>query len=250
MAEAGGGRVAGEGSVMETWLQQAATPVEGIHPLLVPFENWIRGNPGVATVLTIVAVLVLGELLHRVVRHLILRFLEGVARQTPQKWDEALFDARLPQRLAWGVPLLVWYYGLLLVPFLPEDPLVVARRSSWRAWSSWWSGPSTPSWTESTGSTCRTPGPGSAPSRDSSRWPTSWGTWPGLILIVAILMDRSPLIFLSGLGAMTAVLLLVFRDTLLSLVAGIQITTNDLLGRATGSRCPSSRPMATWWTSP
>jgi miniconductance mechanosensitive channel len=36
-------------------------------------------------------------------------------------------------------------------------------------------------------------------------------------------------IFLSGLGAMTAVLLLIFRDTLLSLVAGVQITTNDLL---------------------
>jgi miniconductance mechanosensitive channel len=51
----------------------------------------------------------------------------------------------------------------------------------------------------------------------------------GLILIISILMDRSPLLFLSGLGAMTAVLLLVFRDTLLSLVAGIQITTNDLL---------------------
>ncbi|TVP78749.1 MAG: mechanosensitive ion channel family protein [Gemmatimonadales bacterium] len=51
----------------------------------------------------------------------------------------------------------------------------------------------------------------------------------GLILLIATLMDRSPLIFLSGLGAMTAVLLLVFRDTLLSLVAGIQITMNDLI---------------------
>ena len=51
----------------------------------------------------------------------------------------------------------------------------------------------------------------------------------GLILVIAVLMGRSPVIFLSGLGALTAVLLLVFRDTLLSLVAGIQITTNDLL---------------------
>jgi miniconductance mechanosensitive channel len=42
-------------------------------------------------------------------------------------------------------------------------------------------------------------------------------------------MDRSPVIFLSGLGAMTAVLLLVFRDTILSLVAGVQMTTNDLI---------------------
>ena len=38
-----------------------------------------------------------------------------------------------------------------------------------------------------------------------------------------------PLIFLSGLGAMTAVLLLIFRDTILSLVASAQITGNDMV---------------------
>lgn len=47
------------------------------------------------------------------------------------------------------------------------------------------------------------------------------------ILIISILVDKSPWVFLSGLGAMTAVLLLVFRDTLLSLVAGLQLTSNN-----------------------
>ena len=42
-------------------------------------------------------------------------------------------------------------------------------------------------------------------------------------------MDRSPLLFLSGIGAMTAVLLLVFRDTILSLVASVQLTGNDMI---------------------
>jgi len=46
---------------------------------------------------------------------------------------------------------------------------------------------------------------------------------------VAILLDRSPLIFLSGLGALTAVLLLVFKDTILSLVASVQIASNDMI---------------------
>lgn len=50
-----------------------------------------------------------------------------------------------------------------------------------------------------------------------------------LILIVSILLDRSPWVFLSGLGAMTAILILVFRDTLLSLVAGFQLTSNNLI---------------------
>ncbi len=51
----------------------------------------------------------------------------------------------------------------------------------------------------------------------------------GLILVVSIMIDRNPIIFLSGLGALTALILLLVRDTLLSLVAGVQITTNDLI---------------------
>lgn len=49
------------------------------------------------------------------------------------------------------------------------------------------------------------------------------------ILIVAVLVDRSPVILLSGLGAMAAVLILVFQDTLLSLVASVQISSSDIL---------------------
>ncbi len=49
------------------------------------------------------------------------------------------------------------------------------------------------------------------------------------ILIVATLIDRSPLILLSGLGAMAAVLMLIFQDTLLSLVASVQISSGDLI---------------------
>ena len=49
------------------------------------------------------------------------------------------------------------------------------------------------------------------------------------ILMVATLLDRSPLIMLSGLGAMAAVLMLVFQDTLLSLVASVQITSSDIV---------------------
>lgn len=49
------------------------------------------------------------------------------------------------------------------------------------------------------------------------------------ILSISILLNKSPWIFLSGLGAMTAVLLLIFRDTLLSLVAGFQLTTNNFI---------------------
>ena len=51
----------------------------------------------------------------------------------------------------------------------------------------------------------------------------------GGIVAVALLMDRSPLIVLSGLGAMSAVLMLVFKDTILSFTAGVQLSSNDML---------------------
>lgn len=51
----------------------------------------------------------------------------------------------------------------------------------------------------------------------------------GAIVIISALIDRSPLILLSGLGAMSAVLLLVFKDTLLSFTAGLQLASNDML---------------------
>ena len=47
--------------------------------------------------------------------------------------------------------------------------------------------------------------------------------------MVAALIDRSPLILLSGLGAMAAVLMLIFQDTLLSLVASVQISSSDII---------------------
>src|SRR5690606_37821887 len=49
------------------------------------------------------------------------------------------------------------------------------------------------------------------------------------ILVIAALIEQSPLLLLSGLGAMAAVLMLVFKDTILSLVASVQLNSNDML---------------------
>jgi len=50
-----------------------------------------------------------------------------------------------------------------------------------------------------------------------------------IVLIVATLVDRSPLLLLSGLGAASAVLMLIFKDTIMSFVAGVQLGSNDML---------------------
>lgn len=49
------------------------------------------------------------------------------------------------------------------------------------------------------------------------------------VICLGILLDRSPVILLSGLGAMAAVLILVFQDTLLSFVASVQISSSQMV---------------------
>lgn len=50
-----------------------------------------------------------------------------------------------------------------------------------------------------------------------------------VIVIVSILIDRNPLTLLAGLGATSAILMLVFKDTISGLVAGIRLTSNDMI---------------------
>lgn len=50
-----------------------------------------------------------------------------------------------------------------------------------------------------------------------------------LIMAISVLMNRSPTLLVSGLGAMTAILMLVFKDPILGFVAGIQLSANRML---------------------
>jgi miniconductance mechanosensitive channel len=49
------------------------------------------------------------------------------------------------------------------------------------------------------------------------------------IIAISAIMGKSPTFVLSGLGALTAVLMLIFKDSLLGLVAGVQVSQNDMV---------------------
>lgn len=51
----------------------------------------------------------------------------------------------------------------------------------------------------------------------------------GAIIIISIVIDKNPSNVLTGLGAMAAVLMLVFKDPIMGLVAGVQLSANDML---------------------
>ncbi|MBJ9978293.1 mechanosensitive ion channel family protein, partial [Pseudomonas sp. S75] len=168
-------------------------------------------------------------LVGRVARFLMLHASRLLARQPALRWIEDLRHNKVLQRLAQTTPSLVVQFGLRLVPELSDtaqhflgnlalaftllflsmalscllDALldIYARTEHARTRSI----------------------KGYVQLAKMVLWVFS------AIVIVATLIDRSPLLLLSGLGAMSAVLLLVYKDTLLSFVASVQLTSNDML---------------------
>lgn len=51
----------------------------------------------------------------------------------------------------------------------------------------------------------------------------------GVIIVIATFIGESPFILLSGIGALSAVIMLIFKDSILGLVAGVQLTANDMV---------------------
>ncbi len=51
----------------------------------------------------------------------------------------------------------------------------------------------------------------------------------GIVVIISILLNKDPTSILTGLGASAAILMLIFKDTILGLVAGVQLSANDML---------------------
>jgi len=60
------------------------------------------------------------------------------------------------------------------------------------------------------------------------------------IMVTAVLIDQSPVLLFSGLGAMTAIILLIFRDTILGFVAGIQLASNNMIRQGDWVTVPSA----------
>ena len=59
------------------------------------------------------------------------------------------------------------------------------------------------------------------------------------ILVVSILLGKSPMYLLSGIGALTAILMLVFRDAILGFVAGIQLAANRMVSQGDWIEMPN-----------
>ncbi|PTX01397.1 mechanosensitive ion channel protein MscS [Achromobacter mucicolens] len=143
-------------------------------------------------------------------------------------WDKALQRRRAYQNLWYAVPFAVVSMGIDLVPHAERVVTIVGRLAHAGAWICVFVAFSgvLSAWQDTY----------SATTRAQTRSIKGYIQIGKLILmavctvlVLSILIDRSPLWMISGLGALSAVLLLVFKDTLLSLVASTQLTSNDML---------------------
>lgn len=189
---------------------------------LAQWPAWLQSVAG------LVGLLAAAALANLMVRRVVLRLIDRGLARLGLETGTAYLDP-VARRLANVVPALVVARGVALLPHLPDDAVsalrnvahacivlavVMALSAALDVVNAVYS---------------RRPHAASRPIKGYLQVVKIVLFAAATILIVAALMDQSPLLLLSGIGAMAAVLMLVFKDTILSLVASVQLTSNDML---------------------
>jgi miniconductance mechanosensitive channel len=186
-------------------------------------------QPGMRTVFGVLILLLVAWLAGALTRLVLFRVIRAIARRTVWRWDDALFQYGVFRWLGRVIPAVVVQFGIALVPDVPDHAeklvgnvaeafmvffVVMAISRALSAMEAMYRETDTGS-------------------RRSIK---------GVVQLIKLLLfivaglviigtvaDRNIGLLLSGLGAMSAVLLLIFKDTILGFVAGVQLATNDML---------------------
>lgn len=167
--------------------------------------------------------------LYFVARSLIVPLLRRGARKSSLTWDDLLFKHRVVERATHLVPSVVFAFGLPLALGGESDlvPLLKRFNNIYFILTGFWVFEAL----LNAGADLYQSNPKRqhVPIRGFVQAVKLIAFLLCVILTLSQLADRSPFYFLSGLGALTAILLLIFKDSILGLVAGVQITSMDLV---------------------
>ena len=215
------------------------------------FLSSITANPWLRAVGGVLSLILLAWATNAVARRVFLRLVQRVASRTQSTWDDRLVERRVFHKLANVAPALVTYVGigwaLGVGPELLADApgldlqatsreglalagAILVRRVS-LAWVVIVLGTVAGGvlhalndiYTESYAEAKSHPIKGYLQVVSLVLYVMAG------ILVVSILADLNPVVFLSGFGAIMAIVMLVFKDTILSLVASIQIMSNNMI---------------------
>ena len=188
---------------------------------------------GLARWTLILAVVLAAALTNWVAKRVILRLLGGFVLRTAVRWDDLLVENRVFHRLSHLAPALVIHFSAGLIYSEADDGSQAMRAFVTRVALSYMVVVGALIADAFLGVLVKA-ARGSRSLRDKPvrsyvqvakilLWITT------VVVSLSVLMGREPWAFLTGLGALTAVLLLVFKDSILGLVASIQIAALDLV---------------------
>ena len=201
--------------------------LEGLNWPGITNETVVKTIAAVITaVVAIVAILAIHFLARTLVDKLVLRLVS----KTKTRWDDMLKEAKFFRRLARIVPALVLYVSAeRLFQGAPEFAVVIVEQGS-LAFMVLVATLTVSALLEGTVRIYETYEIArDRPIRSFVQVAKIVVYILGFILILCALMDRSPMYFLGGFGAMTAILMLVFKDSILGFVASIQLATQNMV---------------------
>ncbi|MBN2502006.1 MAG: mechanosensitive ion channel [Anaerolineales bacterium] len=196
---------------------------------------WLYANPDYLLAANITGVVALSLAVFFVARRIVARALYLFAEHTETKVDDIVVEELKPYRFAWIAPLLVLYYFTYLVPEYQQTAQdIILILILWLVLitvSALLDGVNViyESRKSFTG----------VPIKGYLDLAKIFFYAVGAILTVSKLTGESPVVLLTGLGALTAVLLLIFQNTILSFVASIQMSANDLVKEGDWIEVPS-----------
>ncbi len=198
--------------------------MQDIWPWLVEMASPVTAQIGPISLLFVAATVV-----YLVTRLWLVRAVRRLTRVTTTTVDDALVEQKIFLRLAHIAPAWVVHYGLQTIEGLPEDLVQLVERVVLAFMVLVVITTAASLLTVTNDIYSRNPEYRHRPIKGYIQLAKLFLYAMAAISVVSILLNKSPLVFISGIGAMTAILLLIFKDTILSLVASVQIATNDLL---------------------
>ena len=206
--------------------------------MLSPLHDWLLKwgmSEAGATLLTrlggVLLVLFVALIANRVIKSVVVRGIARLARWTTLSWDDVVMRHRVLQRVAHLVPALVIYH--FATPVLAGyDQLTVVVRQGALIYMIVIAALAADSVVNVGIEIVRGSRlPRELPVRSIAQVLKLVVYAVTAISVLALVLGRSPLLLLSGLGAMSAVTMLVFKDTILGFVSGIQLSANRMVSR-------------------
>lgn len=199
-------------------------------------ESWLEGiglNTGaseVASLSLFAALLLVAWTVHLLTRRFIVDLLESLVKRTEAEWDNQLINVGFFKHLAHLLPTLIIYLGAPVLLYGSPIWSDVAQRIALVYMVFVTAQMASDLLTVGLRSYERSSAEAGKRSIKSYVQVARLIVWLfATIVMVGVAIDRSPWALLTGLGAMTAVLMLVFKDSILGLVASVQIAGNDMV---------------------